>query len=372
MEFHSLTIHAVILGRGNLDVDHGSARQLPRRPRPSRHGRALRPDSGRSGCRSARYLRQIRTYGSAQPETIGWWKTARWSLETARTRQTEEREGRRPEVGSVDAEPGATFRVLTTGHAVAPVQVAFGEADAGEVAAALGADLLAGRRIETPFNCALLLTRRGVLLLDSGVPDDDGAAPPVVAALREVGISPAMVDLVIISHAHLDHIGGLLSNGRPVFENAEHVLAAEEWRFFVVGDDSCGMDPGLYAGMREDAIEFLQPLGDAGQLRLLDGEERPWPGVHVFPAPGHTPGHLAVRVSHGVDEFLYLGDALLHEVMVEHPEWTGPVDTDPVATVRTRLQLLEQATSATIAGGHLRGLGKVTWSGDHHRWLPTR
>jgi len=264
------------------------------------------------------------------------------------------------------------YRLLRTGTAVMPVHLAFGDIPAEELSDALGAEMLEAGRVATTYNCVLLDIGGKLALVDTGLPAEDPASvePPVVAGLRALGVSPSAVELIILSHAHADHLGGLLCNGQPVFENAEHLLSSIEWQYWVESDDPAGLQADLYAGLREEAVGTLPPLREAGLLRLVDGDTSPWSGIDVMAAPGHTPGHLAVRVTCGTDILLYIGDAFLHEVMFQHPDWMGIVDTDRTATLDTRHRLLELAASPNVmvAGSHLRDLGDVVTMDQGFRW----
>src|SRR4029077_13700945 len=111
--------------------------------------------------------------------------------------------------------------------------LAFGAAPPGQLATVLGSDLLEGGRVGTVYMCVLLETSSGLVLLDAGVPGAAGSdRPPLLRLLDNLRISPSEISLVILSHAHEDHLGGLLHHGVPTFEDAQHVLAEEEWRFW--------------------------------------------------------------------------------------------------------------------------------------------
>jgi glyoxylase-like metal-dependent hydrolase (beta-lactamase superfamily II) len=111
------------------------------------------------------------------------------------------------------------------------------------------------------------------------------------------------------------------------------------------------------------AREHLPPLADAGVLDLIDGEEEVAQGVRMVPAPGHTPGHLAVEVA---NELLYLTDALLHPLQAARPEWGHGLDEDPEAAAATLRSLLGRAVASglPVARAHMEGVFRVDRAGD--------
>jgi glyoxylase-like metal-dependent hydrolase (beta-lactamase superfamily II) len=263
-----------------------------------------------------------------------------------------------------------TFKTLKTGQHVAPAQLAFGDAPPNALADALGADLLEDGRVGTVYTCLLVETGGRLVLIDTGVPGDGDGEAPLLTELDAFGIRPSEISMVILSHAHEDHLGGLLHHGDPVFTDAQHLLTEAEWQYWDVGDDPLELSQPMFSSMRQAAMSYLEPVRRAELLTLVTGEVAVGPGIRVLPAPGHTPGHLAVEVTADAEVLMYLGDALLHEAMVANPDWTGLVDADAATTRETRRALLSRANerAAVVTGGHLRGTGRVERAGDGYRW----
>ena len=96
------------------------------------------------------------------------------------------------------------------------------------------------------------------------------------------------------------------------------------------------------------------------------------PGIRAIPAPGHTPGHLAISISSALETAIFLADAVLGEPQFEHPEWSSHLEVDRDQAVRTRRKILDEAArdSVTLAGYHLWSLGTVHPHGDAYRWEP--
>ena len=114
----------------------------------------------------------------------------------------------------------------------------------------------------------------------------------------------------------------------------------------------------------------LPPLEE--QIELLDGEQEVVPGVFAIPAPGHTPGHLAVVVSSSHAQLLHMVDSVLHPMNLEHPAWRNVFDLNEDTAATTRRQLLDRAAAddASVLAYHFPfpGLGRVTNHGNAWRW----
>jgi glyoxylase-like metal-dependent hydrolase (beta-lactamase superfamily II) len=114
-------------------------------------------------------------------------------------------------------------------------------------------------------------------------------------------------------------------------------------------------------------------LSSVNDLSLLEQPTEIEPGVLVFPAPGHTPGHAAVLISSGRQQLLYMADAVLHPAQFENPEWMSAFDLSRDETLSTRKQLLDRAASdrCLVAGFHLPGgVGAVEARQGRFRWEP--
>ena len=201
----------------------------------------------------------------------------------------------------------------------------------------------------------------GLALIDTGAwsalaeewGDPIGRLPDT---LRTAGVEPGDVALLVLSHAHPDHIGGLTSEAggdrRPVFPNARHVISRTELEYWM-----SKRVPDELARMGELARLHLGPLERAGILDSIDGEQEVASGIRVTPTPGHTPGHVAVSVSSGSEAAIFLADAVLGELHFEHPDWSSHLEADRAEAIRTRRQLLDEAArdATTLVGYHLWG-----------------
>lgn len=259
------------------------------------------------------------------------------------------------------------WRLVSDGTFSAPAAMPLASAPPEERERALAGSIDAEGNIVSPCNCLLVSAGGRLALVDTGLGDVSPQTGRLHESLASAGVTAADIDIVVVSHAHPDHIGGLTAAGEPVFARAEHYVARAEWEFWT----SPGVLGAMSHQMAAPARAHLPPLEASGRLRLIDEETEVLPGVRLLPAPGHTPGHLVVELTGGDEPALYLADAVLHEVGVEHPEWTGMMDVDAVRAVATRLDLLERAAGrGLVAAYHLAGPGRVERTPGGYRFRP--
>ncbi len=163
-------------------------------------------------------------------------------------------------------------------------------------------------------------------------------------ALGQAGFTPEMIDVVLISHLHPDHIGGLYRpNGTKSFPNARYRLAARELAFW-------NAEPVDFTGLvtppplREAMISAAKTmLGHAdGTLETFMAGDDALPGIGTIELPGHSPGQVGYVISEGGKTLIFTADAIAEaDVSVETPDLHNPVDMDPDLAVRTRHELLD-------------------------------
>ena len=231
------------------------------------------------------------------------------------------------------------------------------------------------------FDWALnvVVVRRGdqTILIDAGLGADPDLHLPragqLIKRLEAAGIDLPSVTDVVLTHLHMDHIGGLLVDGvkdrlRP--DLRIHVAAAEV-KFWEAPDFShVSMPPGFPDALRSAAKRFMKEY--RSQLQQFEEEHEVAPGVVVHRTGGHTPGHSVVRVASGRDRLTFAGD-LVFAVGFEHPDWYG-FEHDPEEAARVRVRLLRElaATGGLLVATHLpsRSVGRVAVDGDVFRWVP--
>ena len=228
------------------------------------------------------------------------------------------------------------------------------------------------------LNVVVVRSGDQTILVDAGLGFDPDLQLPragqLLRRLEAAGIDLASVTDVVLTHMHMDHVGGLIVDGvkeqlRP--DLRIHVAAAEV-RFWESPDFShVAMPPGFPDALRAAARRFRSEYDS--QLRLFDEETEVAPGVVVSRTGGHTPGHSVVRVASGGDRLMFAGDAVF-TVGFEHPEWHNGFEHDPEEAARVRVRLLRELTETggMLAATHLPfpSVGHVAAAGDAFRWVP--
>ncbi|UFR06149.1 MBL fold metallo-hydrolase [Streptomyces sp. Go40/10] len=187
--------------------------------------------------------------------------------------------------------------------------------------------------------------------------------------LATAGFPPESVDLVITTHLHTDHVGWntRLADGDwvPAFPHARYLTSRTEWDHWAATD----LDEAR-AQMFRDSVH---PVREAGQYDLVDVPEQGHevaPGVLLVPAPGHTPGQVAVELRGSDRRALITGDSIHHPVQLSHPHVHSCVDIDPAQAFRTRTRLLDGVadTDALLLGTHFPRPTAGTVRREHGRY----
>ena len=210
----------------------------------------------------------------------------------------------------------------------------------------VGDELDESRRILQALNCLLIQTPAGRVLVETGIGErvDDKArairayqGAPIVPALEAAGFQAESVDIVAMSHLHLDHAGGLLrTDGQRAFPNATIVAQKAEWEV------ALGDNPRLVASYVQPELQLVRDWGAQG---WVDGERELLPGVSVVPTGGHSAGHQAIIVrgtGEGARTVAFLGDLFMRP-WGANPRWVTSFDDFPLDSVLRKAALFAQA-----------------------------
>lgn len=150
--------------------------------------------------------------------------------------------------------------------------------------------------------------------------------------LEAAGFPPESIDVVVCTHLHFDHVGWntrwVDNRWEPTFVNARYLFGRIEYEYW-------------NAGNKENAITFddaVKPVFDKGLADLVEGGYRVSEEIQLESTPGHTPGHMSVRISSNGEEAVIIGDVLHHPIQFVAPEWLMAADSDPEQAVKTRIK----------------------------------
>lgn len=240
-----------------------------------------------------------------------------------------------------------------------------------DVAGLLEANFLPANRFVNGFSPALVNTGSDLVLFDTGLGEGarQGGLGQLRGQLEASGYKPDDVTVVVITHMHGDHIGGLTEAGAPAFPNARYVTGQAEYDFWTAPERLSGPTEG-----NAKAVEAkVKPLADRMSF-IGDGGEVV-PGIVGLAAPGHTPGHMIFRLDSGGKALIVTADAANHYVAsLQRPDWHVAFDMDKQAGAAARTKVFDMiaADRLPFIGYHMPwpSLGYVEKLDTGYRYVP--
>ncbi len=232
------------------------------------------------------------------------------------------------------------------------------------------------RQVRFNLACFLVRSEGKTILVDTGLgpkPADSPETPwgQLLQNMGAHGVKPEDIDMVVMTHAHRDHVGwNLLSpvgrsggQPRPTFPNAKYWMSRTDW-------DVCHQPE--VSDLFPNAAECVWPLDELGLLELMEGEQALTSQLTALPTPGHTPGHMSIVISSQGEKALILGDVLHNPVQAHETDWVSRADMDPEQTRITRRSLMErlEQEGTLVAAVHMPapGFGKIVRLEGRRYW----
>lgn len=268
--------------------------------------------------------------------------------------------------------------VVSDGVLPLPTTMLAHNAEPAARAAWLGHMFLPPDAFDWALNVVVVRSGDQTVLVDAGLGFDPDLNLPragqLIRRLEGAGIDLGSVTDVVLTHMHMDHIGGLIVDGvkeRLRSDLRIHVAAAEV-AFWESPDFShTNMPDGFPDALRSAAKRFMAEYRN--NLRTFDEEHEVAPGVVAYRTGGHTPGHSVVRLASAGEALTFAGDAIF-AVGFDQPDWHNGFEHDPEEAARVRVRLLRELaeTGEMLVATHLPfpSVGRVAVEGDAFRWVP--
>jgi glyoxylase-like metal-dependent hydrolase (beta-lactamase superfamily II) len=224
------------------------------------------------------------------------------------------------------------------------------------------------------INCLVIKNGNHTILVDTGLGTGTFAVSGLLLdRLKEAGIKGQDIDTVIISHGHLDHIGGNFdTRGKNNYPNARYVIFRKEWDFWASEPDLTPLADRIQQELRACVNKNLNPLQDV--IHLFDSGIDIEPGIQYFETPGHTPGQAGLLITSGVEKLICLADVFHNLLQLNKPSWNTAFDLDHEQTPATRKQILNMATSTNswVFSSHFPfpAIGHIIKQNDGYVWQP--
>lgn len=228
-----------------------------------------------------------------------------------------------------------------------------------------------------PHNILVIKFRDHVIMIDTGNGHKEAPhAGKLLQNLALAGIAPEDITDIILTHAHPDHVNGLMDgNNDLVFPVAKIHISLQEFEYWQNEADFSKSKnaPGSLVALQKEIQYFFSRVSD--RLQFFSGKDLLFECLQPIPAPGHTPGHCLFAIGSGKDKFIHLADIFHDEIVLfAQPDWGTIFDIDFDLAVQTRKSILEDFASSgqRLFGYHLPwpGFGYIQKEKESFRWIP--
>ena len=248
---------------------------------------------------------------------------------------------------------------------------AFLGATKAEIDKMLTDNFLSPANVVLDQNSPVVNTGSNLILFDTGMGTEKMFGPTqgrLVRSLLEAGIAPAQIDSIVISHAHIDHIGGMVdARNRKLFPNATVYLSEADFKFWTDESEVKGKPKPFVVHARKNLLPYRE------RIKFIKDGETFLPGVTAIATPGHTIGHMVFMIESDGKQACFTGDLAHHSILlVEKPRLEFAYDTDPKQSAASRVKILDMLASKKIPllSYHFPwpGIGHVSKHGDGFKY----
>ncbi|OCW57076.1 MBL fold metallo-hydrolase [Hoeflea olei] len=263
--------------------------------------------------------------------------------------------------------------VLSDGHRIVPdPRKIFGTDQSEEdVRALLDSNYLPVDKMQFTFAPTLVNTGEELVLFDTGNGEGgrEGGVGRTLANLEASGYNPGQVTVVVLTHLHGDHVGGLMEGDQPAFPNARYVTGQVEYDFWTSGDRiGTGAENG-----HKTVMTKVAPLAE--KMSFVKDGDSVVSGITAMAAFGHTPGHMIYALESGGRKLLLTADTANHFVLsLQRPDWEVVFDTDKAMAAKTRKAVFDMIATDRLPfiGYHMPfpSVGFVEKAAEGYRFIP--
>jgi len=241
-----------------------------------------------------------------------------------------------------------------------------------EIKKMLSDNFLAPDNIVLEQNSPIVNTGDKLVLFDTGMGSSKLFGPTTgrqQKSMAEAGIKPEDIDAIVFSHAHIDHIGGVVDDaGKLLFPNAQYYIAQSDLDYWTDEGKLGGPNKGFIVHARKNLLPVRDRI-----VFFKDGQEF-LPGIQALAAPGHTVGHSIFMISSGDKSFAFLADLTHHQILLmEKPRMEFSYDTDPKQAAQSRVKMLDMLAANKIAVMSYHypwpGVGHVVKNGEGFHYI---